>query len=576
LVNAFTLKKNSKMKIFFSCVICLLLTFCGWAQSDHSPNKTTAAQTSQPTAADWQSDLRFLQQLVHKDYSFLFKNITAKEFDASIENLYSAIPTLQPHQVLAGFATIISSFKYGHTTISWRSSPVKYGIVPLSFYWFNDGLYVEGAAKQYASLAGAKLLKVEGTATADALKKIKPLVPAENDQYFKANGLDFLNIPEALHSQGLLQQLKTSITYTFEKDGKTFEKEIAAVPAFRLPRTYGLVQPGGEWVSARNEGTTPLYLKQLNSIQFFEYLPQSKTLYVRQSQMLDDSTETIAAFYKRVFAFIEENDVEKLVLDVRLNGGGNNYKNKPIVTGLIANKKINKPGSLFVIIGRKTFSACQNLVNELSNYTSAIFVGEPTSENINFYGDTRRVELPKTKTPVFLSFAWWQDKPQWENAPWLVPHLAVDMSFADYKANRDPVLEACLQFADKDFLLDPMSSLRELFATGKLKELEEKARRLVTDPRYRFVDFETKINEAGYDMMRKKQLKEALYVFELNAGLFPKSANVWDSFGEAYLALGNNDKASECYNKALQLDPSGATGENARIMLKKIAEKKGT
>ena len=44
---------------------------------------------------------------------------------------------------------------------------------------------------------------------------------------------------------------------------------------------------------------------------------------------------------------------------------------------------------MFVIIGRRTFSACQNLVNELDNYTNAIFIGEPTAENINFYGDTR-------------------------------------------------------------------------------------------------------------------------------------------------------------------------------------------
>ncbi len=32
-----------------------------------------------------------------------------------------------------------------------------------------------------------------------------------------------------------------------------------------------------------------------------------------------------------------------MVLDVRLNGGGNNYLNKPVVTGIIESKKINQP-----------------------------------------------------------------------------------------------------------------------------------------------------------------------------------------------------------------------------------------
>ena len=295
-------------------------------------------------------------------------------------------------------------------------------------------------------------------------------------------------------------------------------------------------------------------------------------MYVRQSQVQDDSTETIPAFYKRVFDFIDKNDVDRLVIDLRLNGGGNNYKNKPVVTGIIESKKINQPGKLFVIIGRRTFSACQNLVNELSNYTNALFVGEPTSENINFYGDNRKVELPKSKLPVYLSFAWWQDKPQWENAAWLAPHLAVDMSFEDYKTNKDPVLEACLQFEGNDIVLDPMNYLKDLFMAGKLDMVESAAKKMVADPRYKFVDFESKINRSGYDLINNNQLESALYVFELNTKLFPASANVWDSLAEANWKSKNKEKAIEFYNKAIALDPDGVTGANAREMLKRIRD----
>ncbi|MBK8495339.1 MAG: hypothetical protein IPL50_10115 [Chitinophagaceae bacterium] len=196
-------------------------------------------------------------------------------------------------------------------------------------------------------------------------------------------------------------------------------------------------------------------------------------MYVRHSQVQDDPQEAIPAFYKRVFDFIDKHDVERLVLDVRLNGGGNNYKIKPIVTGIIENKN-QQTRKTFCDHRAQNFSACQNLVNELSNYTNALFVGEPTGENINFYGDNRRVELPKTKTPVFLSFAWWQDKPQWENAPWLAPQLAVDMNFEEYRSNKDPILDACLSFSDKDPVLDPMSRLKHLFQAGKLAEVEKK------------------------------------------------------------------------------------------------------
>lgn len=534
----------------------------------------SSVSTKKLTAADWQSDLRFLQQTVHKDYSFLFKNIKAADFDAEVEKLYKAIPTMKENEVLAGFARIVASFKYGHTDIGWRESPIKYHVAPVNFYWFNDGVYAEGADKKYENIVGAKLIKVEGMPFEEALAAIKPLVPAENDQYFKAYGMDHITIPEALHAQKISKELKQSVTYTFEKDGKTFDQTITAMDAFRFPRQYGFVKPNEQWISARDQSATPNYIKNLDKIYYYEYLPASKTLYVRHSQIQDDKDEAIPAFYKNVFDFVEKNDVEKLVLDVRLNGGGNNYKNKPIVTGIIESKKINKPGKLFVIIGRRTFSACQNLVNELSNYTNAVFVGEPTSENINFYGDNRRVELPKTKLPVFLSFAWWQDKPQWENAPWLAPHLAVQMSFDEYKTNKDPVLEACLNFTDKDMVLDPVGHLKELFMAGKLDQVESEAKKMAADPKYQFVNFEQKINQSGYDLMNSKQMEPAVFVFQLNTKLYPKSANAWDSLAEAFWKSGKTDKAIEYYNKAIELDPNGATGENARNMLKQIKSQK--
>ncbi len=564
------------MKNIFLFVFCTIIVVTVHSQDGHPATPASSKMAIEKlTAADWQADLRFLQQTVHKDYSFLFKKVTAAAFDAEVEKLYKAIPVMKDHERVAGLARIVALFKYGHTDIGWRQSPIKYHVAPVNFYWFNDGMYAEGADKKYATVVGAKLVKVEGVPVMKALEAVKQLVPTENDQYFKAYGLDFLVIPEALHAQGIAKELKTTVTYTFEKDGKTFEQIVTALEGYHLPRSYGFVTPGPDWLSIRDQQSTPYYLKNLDKNYYFEYLPESKTVYVRQSQVLDDKEETIPAFYKKVFDFIDKNDVEKLVLDVRLNGGGNNYKNKPVVTGIIESRKINKPGKLFVIIGRRTFSACQNLVNELSNYTNALFVGEPTAENINFYGDNRRVELPKSKIPVFLSFAWWQDKPQWENADWLAPQLAVDMSFDEYRSNKDPMLEACLNFSDKDPVIDPMAYLKELFMAGKLDEVEKEAKKIVADPKYRYLDFETKINDAGYNMLNGKQLEAAIFVLELNTKLFPKSANAWDSFAESNWKAKKIDKAITCYNKAIELDPHGVTGENARKMLKQIQAEKG-
>ena len=522
------------------------------------------------TSSQWQEDLRFLQNTVHKDYPFLFKKTTATKFDSAVEEFYTAIPQMQDHEVLVGFTKIIGMFKYGHTRISFSEGPVPYQQLPLYTHNYKDGVYIHGAHKTYEALVGAKILEVEGKPIAEVLEAIYPVVPVENEQFFKAYGGIYLVIPEVLHAQGITETLKNKITFKLEKEGKTFTTVVTAGEPKHGHLAYGEVKPDSDWVGARDQSESPYYLKNLEKIYYFEYLPNEKAVYVRHSQIQDEPSENIPTFYKRLFEFIDNNEVEKLVLDVRLNGGGNNYKNKPIVTGIIEHKKINQIGKFFVIIGRRTFSACQNLVNELDNYTNAIFVGEPTGENINFYGDNRRVELPNSKLPVYLSFAWWQDKPQWENADYTVPHLAVEPTFAEYSANEDPVLETALSFSSDNFIIDPMGYLTRLFMDEKYELLATEAQRLVKDPAYKFFNFEAEFNKAGYQMLGSGQYEGALYVFEMNTKLFPDSANTWDSLAEGYWKSGDLVKAKESYNKAISIDPEGATAKNSKAMLKKM------
>ena len=548
------------MKTLVILFLCWTLSANAFAQVGISP-------------AEWQADLKFLQDTVHDDYPFLFKKTTAEKFDAAVERLHKAIPELKEHEIVTGLACIVSSFEYGHTSLTWSPDAIKYHQLPLNLYYFSDGIYVEGVRQDYKNILGTKLLEINGVPVEKALSDIRPVVPAENDQFFKAYGLNFLVVPEVLHAQRVVEELNNDITLTLERDGKSFRQVVTAIPAQSFPTPYGFMNQGGDWLSVRDQSATPHYLKYLNKFYYFEYLPEQKTVYVRHSQIQDDPQEAIPAFYKRVFDFVENNDVERLVLDVRLNSGGNNYKNKPIITGIIRTEKINKPGKLFVIIGRRTYSACQNLVNELDNYTNVIFVGEPSAENINFYGDNRQVVLPNSKIPVRLSFAWWQDKPQWENGPWTAPHLAVDMSFDEYRSNKDPVLEAVLSFSDDDFIVDPMAYLTKIYESGQSEEVELEAQKLVKDPKYRFVDFEDHFNRLGYDLLRSNRVQESISIFALNTNLFPESANTWDSLAEASVKANRTEKAIEYYRKVIELDPDGG-GEHARNMLKEIEAKK--
>lgn len=83
---------------------------------------------------------------------------------------------------------------------------------------------------------------------------------------------------------------------------------------------------------------------------------------------------------------------------------------------------------------------------------------------------------------------------------------------------------------------------------------------------------ERSLNVFGYEVLEKKDTAGAIRVFNLNAQMFPKSANVWDSLAEGYMKAGDTKAAKRYYEKSLKLDP---TNESAKEMLKKIKDAEG-
>lgn len=78
---------------------------------------------------------------------------------------------------------------------------------------------------------------------------------------------------------------------------------------------------------------------------------------------------------------------------------------------------------------------------------------------------------------------------------------------------------------------------------------------------------EGEFNSWGYRLLQRGEMNKAIAVFTLNIELSPKSANVYDSLGEAYMKAGNIQLAIENYKKSLALNPNN---ENAKKMIEQL------
>ncbi len=91
---------------------------------------------------------------------------------------------------------------------------------------------------------------------------------------------------------------------------------------------------------------------------------------------------------------------------------------------------------------------------------------------------------------------------------------------------------------------------------------------------YDFRGAERQLNRWGYQLLNdKKNVQDALKMFEINVRQFPNSANVYDSYAEALKRAGNIPLAMENYKKAITMD---STNKHAKAMLSSMLVKPDT
>jgi hypothetical protein len=104
-----------------------------------------------------------------------------------------------------------------------------------------------------------------------------------------------------------------------------------------------------------------------------------------------------------------------------------------------------RPGKLFVIIGRGTFSATGNFITDLSRLSNAVFVGEPSgAKPLLVGGDEATIVLPYSGAKGALSSSSWALTNPRDTRLWITPQIPVQPTSKDYFANRDPVMETLL------------------------------------------------------------------------------------------------------------------------------------
>jgi len=387
----------------------------------------------------WAHDLDFLAWRMERLHYNLYAKVSREEFRSGLESLKARVGSLNEAGVMLELQKLVARVGDGHTEarVFDRGSPVVQGRYPLGLYWYEDGLFVRAAGQEHAGLVGAKVLAIGGVETGRALEMASEYICRDNEMGVRDDAPFMLSFRPLAMAMGLADA-DGSLRLLVETPGGGREEAVLA-PGFGPPDAV---------VRANAAATAPVphYLAHARETFGFEAMPEHRAVYAWINQITDSNNETMSAFVERLFAFIDANGVEVLIVDVRSNGGGNNYLNGPLIRAVTAHERLNRPGGVFVITGRQTFSAAVDLVCGLTRNSHALIVGEPAKAGTRAVGEPRSIELPCSKLVVRCSTLLYQHDHPMEQRDYIWPDLPAPCTSRDFAENRDPALEAILTY----------------------------------------------------------------------------------------------------------------------------------
>jgi hypothetical protein len=300
-------------------------------------------------------------------------------------------------------------------------------MLPIRVFEFDDGLFITDAIDP--GLIGARITALAEHPIDEVLDRLEPLVPRDSPATVPGLRPFYLLRADVLQGLGLIADDAT-VALSLERDGQASEAALTTI-AFADFRDwagpFGIIHlPPRDGL--RFTAEEPLFWTEMIG---------DGALYVRLREVQAVPNSQIAELSDA----IESPEVNRVILDLRHNPGGNNTT-YPYLLAII--RRIEQP--LWVLTDRRTFSAASNLSTEIEQTMDARFAGEGMGGGLNFWNDVQFVELEHLPIPlsVGISTTYWQKSVADDPRLTIEPDLAVPYRSADYFAGSDATLEAVL------------------------------------------------------------------------------------------------------------------------------------
>lgn len=382
------------------------------------------------------NDLNYLYEELLKAHANPFLHITKDEFSREKENLTKWIEqskSLDLNSFSVELMKLTAKLNDAHTQVYWENERIKNNLDSLQLFPYKLVINLDNKLRidDDGAYSGKNILEINGK---DASKLYQECMATQAGTfYFKNYMVGNYFFAVFLYLKGIYPPYRVKL-----EDG-TFTKEINCISLNQISNRFAPTE-------------APYTFSVLdNDIGYLQY-------------NLCDGYDDFNVFLQNTFQEIKEKSIQKLVIDIRYNFGGNSALNDLLIPYFSRKKyrqsstrhwkisqamkermatpfyqevfsksaikmltspengtvlkedeySLTKPkkakpfyeGKLCVLIGPQTFSSANFLADAIKTYELTTLIGKPTGELTNDFGEVISFEMPNTGLSFSCSIAY--------------------------------------------------------------------------------------------------------------------------------------------------------------------------
>ena len=159
---------------------------------------TPTIPADQARDARWVQDVSYLSTQLPARAANLFFLLPREQFNQSISELTQAIPSLTDGEIMTRMAGIVAMAGDTHTLIPLTQTATGFRWLPLSLWWYDDGIYLRSVATPYQKALGAKLVQIGDTPLNQAYQAVSTVISHENEFWVRQESPIYLVMPDVL------------------------------------------------------------------------------------------------------------------------------------------------------------------------------------------------------------------------------------------------------------------------------------------------------------------------------------------------------------------------------------------